>query len=333
MTGVLFVVLFVLFFTISVPYVVLSPGPTFNTLGGTGNGHAIIKISGTPVNKTSGHLNLTTVGVTTGPVTPYQAFTGWLRGSEIVVPRSAVYPPDQTTSQTNRQNTQDFVQSQDNATAAALCQLGYPHFGVVHVLPKGPAAGKLRAGDAIRSIDGTSTDTAAQLKSALQGKKIGQTVTVGVIRHKSSRQIDVTLGRTKSTGDTPALGVTITDSCVAPFTVDLGLANEIGGPSAGLMFALGIVDKVGDDNLTDGRFIAGTGTITPQGSVGPIGGIQLKMIAARDKGASVFLAPGGNCSDVRGNIPSGLQVVKVTSLKSAIRDLDRLERHQGVPHC
>ena len=120
---------------------------------------------------------------------------------------------------------------------------------------------------------------------------------------------------------------------MAPFTVDLGLANEIGGPSAGLMFALGIVDKVGDDNLTDGRFIAGTGTITPQGSVGPIGGIQLKMIAARDKGASVFLAPSGNCSDVRGNIPSGLQVVKVTSLKSAIRDLDRLERHQSVPHC
>jgi PDZ domain-containing protein len=129
------------------------------------------------------------------------------------------------------------------------------------------------------------------------------------------------------------LGVVVADGCLAPFTVDLGLANEIGGPSAGLMFALGIMDKVGTVDLTGGRFIAGTGTIDPKGNVGPIGGIQLKMIAARDKGATVFLAPAGNCGDVRGATPDGLQVVKVTTLHGAVQDLLRIQHGQSVPSC
>ena len=110
-------------------------------------------------------------------------------------------------------------------------------------------------------------------------------------------------------------------------------ANQIGGPSAGLMFALGIIDKVGPEDLTDGRFIAGTGTIDPAGKVGAIGGIALKMIAARDKGASVFLAPADNCGDVTGNVPDGLQVVKVSTLHEAVGDLEKLEKGQSVPGC
>ncbi len=99
------------------------------------------------------------------------------------------------------------------------------------------------------------------------------------------------------------------------------------------MFALGIIDKVGTVDLTHGRFIAGTGTIDATGAVGPIGGIQLKMIAARRAGATVFLAPAGNCSDVRGNIPNGLDVVKVDSLKSALSDLQSIQDGKAVPHC
>ena len=125
----------------------------------------------------------------------------------------------------------------------------------------------------------------------------------------------------------------IETGCFAPFTVNLGLANEIGGPSAGLMFALGIIDKVGPTNLTGGKFIAGTGTIDPSGDVGAIGGIALKMIAARAKGASVFLAPAANCPDVRGAIPGGLDVVKVSNLKGALADLADLKQGTSVPHC
>jgi len=99
------------------------------------------------------------------------------------------------------------------------------------------------------------------------------------------------------------------------------------------MFALGIMDKIGSVDLTHDKFIAGTGTIDPNGNVGPIGGIQLKMIAARKAGATVFLAPAGNCADVRGAIPAGLQVVKVSKLSEAVADLEALNAGQPVPHC
>jgi PDZ domain-containing protein len=99
------------------------------------------------------------------------------------------------------------------------------------------------------------------------------------------------------------------------------------------MFALGIIDKIGDHDLTHGRFIAGTGTIDPSGQVGPIGGISLKMIAARRAGATIFLAPASNCSEVKGNVPSGLDVVKVNTLHEAITDLDTLAGGGSVPHC
>jgi PDZ domain-containing protein len=115
--------------------------------------------------------------------------------------------------------------------------------------------------------------------------------------------------------------------------VTLGLNNSIGGPSAGLMFALGIMDKVGDENITQGRFIAGTGTIDPSGKVGPIGGIQLKMIAARRAGATVFLAPESNCAEVRGNVPKGLEVVKVATLHGAVTDLNQIKSGQHPAGC
>ena len=130
-----------------------------------------------------------------------------------------------------------------------------------------------------------------------------------------------------------SLGITVGTVCPTPFAVDLGLGNQIGGPSAGLMFALGIMDKVGSRDLTDGRFVAGTGTIDNSGRVGAIGGIALKMIAARAKGASVFLAPAGNCDDVQGAIPGGLKVVKVSTLHGAVQDLLAIEQGKPVPGC
>jgi PDZ domain-containing protein len=100
-----------------------------------------------------------------------------------------------------------------------------------------------------------------------------------------------------------------------------------------MMFALGILDKVGTTNLTQGRFIAGTGTIDADGTVGAIGGIQLKMIAARRAGASVFLAPAANCADVRGAVPAGLRVVRVSTLHGAVTALKNLAAHRSAPAC
>ena len=113
-------------------------------------------------------------------------------------------------------------------------------------------------------------------------------------------------------------------------TISVG---DIGGPSAGLMFALGIIDKLTPMNLTGGKFIAGTGEIEASGKVDPIGGIQQKMVGARNAGATVFLAPATNCSDVKGAIPAGLQVIKVSTLNQAVTYLEDLKSGQPVPSC
>lgn len=332
---VLFLVLFILLLTMPVPYVVLSPGPTYNTLGSApGGGNAIIVIKGKKPNRTNGNLNLTTVSVSGGQVTALQALSAWLRGDEVVVPRAAVYPPGQSEQQTNAQNTQDFISSQDFATGAALCELHYPRgFGVLRVSPDGPSQGILHAGDFIKTVDGKRADSKAALTKVLSSEQPGRAVPVTVTRGGKPTVLTVKLGPPLEGRTGASLGIVVTTGCLAPFAVDLGLANQIGGPSAGLMFALGIMDKVGTVDLTGGRFIAGTGTIDPKGGIGPIGGIQLKMIAARDKGATVFLAPAGNCSDVRGATPDGLQVVKVSTLHGAVQDLLRIQHGQPVPSC
>jgi Lon-like protease len=331
-TAVLFGVLFILAFTMPVPYVVLSPGPTLNTLGTDNDGKQIISVSGRNVRNVTGHLNLTTVSLTSHRITAVQALIGWLEHDQVVVPRTAIYPPGETEQQVDQQDNQDFSASQDTATAAALCELNYPRgFGVVGVDANSFAKGKLQPGDKLVSLDGQSINSRDRLTAVLKKEKPGFTAVMVVIRDGKSVSVQVPLS--SGNGGGARIGITVADGCLAPFEVNLGLAGQIGGPSAGLMFALGIVDKVGTQDLTHGRFIAGTGEITSAGVVQPIGGIQLKMIAARRAGATVFLAPQGNCGDVRGAIPKGLDVVKVTDLHGAVSDLLNLQQGAAVPHC
>lgn len=332
--AVLFVVLFALALTLPVPYVILTPGPTYNTLGTDSAGHPIIRITGIKTHHTVGHLNMTTVGVNANPVNAFAAIKGWLQSDQVVVPRSAVFPPGQTVRQTNQQNTAEFLDSQDNAITAAVCQLGYPkRFGVVGVLSDGAAHAVLRPSDVIQRLDGKRANTPQLLTGMLAKLSPGTKVTLRIVRAGTPKTVSVKLGPPEPHKTGGSLGITVGQICAAPFTVNLGLANQIGGPSAGLMFALGIIDKVGKENLTGGRFIAGTGTIDSAGNVGPIGGIALKMIAARNKGATIFLAPSGNCSDVVHATPPGLRVVKVSTLHQAVQDLLRTEKGQPVPSC
>lgn len=330
--SVLFVVLFALALTMPVPYVILSPGPTYNTIG-VARGSQVILIEGRKPNDTSGNLNMTTVSISDGSVTAAEALAAWLKHDEIVVPKSTVYPPGQTQQQVNEQNTQEFQQSQNSATAAALCQLGYPKgFGIIDVAPDGPSHGILEPGDRFISVAGQPVTSRAQLDDALSAHKPGDKVIVVVNRRGENARLTVTLGKNPDVAGKAYMGVVPDNTCLAPFTVTIHL-SDIGGPSAGLMFALGIIDKVGKVNLTGGKFIAGTGTIDASGKVGVIGGIALKMIAARRHGATVFLAPAGNCGDVRGATPSGLRVVKVNTLNDAVKDLLKIQHGQPVPSC
>ena len=331
--GVLFVVLVVVAMTMPVPYVVLSPGPTINTLGKFGDKDVIMISNGKTASATSGHLNLTTVSISGNRASVFQVISGWLAGDEVVVPRETIYPPGRSQQEVDQQDKEAFSDSQVSAEAAAFCQLGYPrYFGVAGVSSELKPAGALKVGDRLVTLDGAAISAQTSVEKVLSTQKPGTEATVVVVRRGVTTPVRLTL-LDPAQGKTGArMGIVISDTCFAPFDVTLGLNADIGGPSAGLMFALGIIEKLGID-LTGGRFVAGTGTIDDAGSVGAIGGIQLKMIAARRAGATLFLAPASNCNDVRSNVPKGLTVAKVSTLKEAVQTLESVKAGKAVTGC
>lgn len=332
--GVLFVVLAIVALTVPVPYVILGPGPTVNTLG-TYDKQQVIIITGKKQNAVSGNLNLTTVSVSLGRVSAVQAMLGWLAHDQVVVPRETIVPPGRTSEQVQQQDAQDFTNSQDNAEGAAFCELRYPkYFGVLGVADQMKPPGALKIGDKLLTLNGKDISTQQKLESTLAAQTPGKPGTVVLQRKATKTTVQLTLLDPAQGRQGARMGITVAQACFAPnFQVQLGLNKDIGGPSAGMMFALGIIEKVGPQDLTGGKFIAGTGTIDTEGKVGPIGGIALKMIAARRAGATVFLAPDQNCADVRGNIPSGLTVAKVSTLDQAVKALQAVKAGQAVPSC
>ena len=277
---------------------------------------------------------MTTVDVSTTKVTLVQALNGWLKGDQAVVPRASVFPPGQTAEEVEAEQTQEFALSQQSAVSAALCELGYPKsYGVFGVEPNLGAYGILKAGDSLVSVNGKPVDDREKLRVAMEAEKSGTVADVAITRNGKPMTVRVKLSDPAPGGKGARLGISVDNTCLAPFTVSIGLDDRIGGPSAGLMFALGIMEKIGTQELTGGTFIAGTGTIETDGTVGPIGGIQLKMIAAKEAGATVFLAPIRNCEDVRGAVPKGLNVVSIESLKDAVSDLLALQKGAEVSHC
>jgi PDZ domain-containing protein len=320
--------------TVAVPYVALTPGPTLNTLGEL-SGHPLIQISGHRTYPTVGHLNMVTVSYVGGPQSNFNVFAAlraWLTPDNAVVPEQEIFTPGQTQQQVQQQDTEEMVNSQQTATAAALCQLNvsYQTVDTVQSTEAGkPAAGVLRKGDVITAVDGTRVTCRHDAATMIRARRPGAPVTLTIRRGSTSRQFRL---RTADVGGQAVVGVAVAESFVFPFNVKISIGN-IGGPSAGMMFALGIIDKLTGENLTGGKFIAGTGEIEITGKVDPIGGIQQKMAGARNAGATVFLAPAGNCSDTRGAVPAGLRVVKVSTLSGAIHDLMALKQGKPVPSC
>jgi Lon-like protease len=320
--------------TLSVPYVALTPGPTLNTLGQL-SGKPLIQISGHPTYPTAGHLNMVTVSYFGGPQTTFNVFAAlraWLTPDNAVVPEEEIFTPGQSQQQVQQQDTEEMTDSQQAATAAALCQLNIPYKTVDTIgrTEAGkPAAGVLRKGDVITAVDGTPVTCRHDAAVMIRARKPGAAVTLTIRRGGASRQFEL---KTTDVGGQAVVGVAVNESFVFPFSVKISIGN-IGGPSAGMMFALGIIDKLTGENLTGGKFVAGTGEIEITGKVDPIGGIQQKMAGARKAGATVFLAPAGNCADTRGAVPAGLKVVKVSTLSGAISDLKALKQGKPVPGC
>jgi PDZ domain-containing protein len=314
-----------------VPYVALRPGPTFDTLGVVA-GKTVVDIKGTQTYPTSGHLNMTTVSVVDN-VTLYTALVLWASGRSALVPRDEIFPPELSYQQVEKQNQQLFRDSETNAKAAALRYLGYPTTVVIgQVIPGGAASGKLAVGDRLLALDGQQVPTAQRAVELLTGSHPGQLVQLR-FQHGDSPPLEttITLGKGAQSGR-GYLGVGLTERPEVPFTVTISLA-DVGGPSAGLIFALAIVDKLTPGALTGNNFVAGTGEIATDGQVGPIGGIPLKMIRAREAGATVFLVPAENCTEAVQRAPAGLRLVRVGTLADAVHALDQLRDGQQPPHC
>jgi Lon-like protease len=323
-------------FVLPVPYVALIPGPTYNTLGPL-NGKPIIQISGRHTYSVRGHLNMVTVSYIGGPGAnpPFNivaAIQAWLSPHEAVVPQQELFPAGDTQQQVIKQDSEEMANSQQSAQAAALCQLGIK-FAVIDTIsstiPGLPAAKALRPGDVITAVNGQPVTCHASAASMLGTTSADQRVILTVDRKGQTLKIPLT---TASYQGRSVIGVNVVESFRFPFTVKISV-GDIGGPSAGMMFALGIIDKLTNMNLTGGKFIAGTGEIEVNGTVDPIGGIQQKMAGARAAGARIFLTPAANCPDTVGAVPPGMRLVKVSTLSGAIAALQALKQGKPVPGC
>ena len=314
-------------------YVVQKPGPVFNTLGTTtdANGKEVplISIKGAQTYPTGGTLDMLTVQVEGTPEqTPnwLQLAAAWFQPSQAVVPVDAVFPPNVTSSQLDQTNSEMMVDSQKEATAAALTHLGYdvhPMTAVFSLTPDSAATGILKPGDVILAANGTTVTDAAVLRGIV-AKSDGAPVAMTIKRDGKTQDVSVTPKKQTVDGQTAWLiGVTLTTDYDFPIDVTIQL-NNVGGPSAGMMFALGIIDDLTPGELQGGKNVAGTGTITADGTVGPIGGIRQKLYGAEDAGAGYFLAPASNCDEVVGHVPGGLRVFSVKTLDDSLTVLNTI---------
>ena len=327
---VLLVVFGVLGAAVPVPYVAQVPGPTFDTLGDV-DGKPIISVEGRDRNQTDGELVLTTVGVSRAGLSLVEAVQGWFDSEVSVVPEETVYPPGRSEQETRDANRRAFLTSEEAAEAAALAELGYPVKVVVRGLSDdSPAEGQLQEGDAIESVAGRPTPDLATLDAVLASIPGGTTVPVAYTRLGQPGTAMVTTRAADDEGS--LLGVLVQAQPAAPFDVDIAV-GDVGGPSAGLMLSLGILDLVGDTDLTGGATVAGTGTIDATGEVGPIGGIQLKMIAAQKIGAKLFLVPADNCADALAAPQPGLTLARVSDLDQALTALEDFRAGRTPQSC
>jgi Lon-like protease len=312
-----------------VKYVVLGPGPTFDTLGSYDQQRAI-QITGTPTTESTGELRMVTVNVTDN-IDLLQAIRAWFDPQEKVLPRELIYPPDTTNQQVEQENKQAFEQSQSSAETVALRELGYPvKVTVKDVAADGASQGKLASGDVIVSVDGQNVTSLQKLQDLVRAKPAGTALTV--VRQRDGKDDTVAITTKKGDDGTGRIGVTAENKQAHPFDIKYHLEN-VGGPSAGLMFSLGTIDALDKQDLTSGKIIAGTGTIDDEGNVGVIGGIAQKLVGAHDDGATYFLTPAGNCEEAKANAVKGLTLVKVDTIDTALDSLAKIRAGQPTPSC
>jgi PDZ domain-containing protein len=309
------------------PVVALSPGPMEDVL-------AQLKVEGSRVYHSEGKLYLTSVGVDDN-VRFYEALLDMANRDVELVPRAQLYPDEQDSSEIDRENAALMDRSKETATVVALREVGYDiepsGVEVTQVVSGAPADGKLRPGDKIREVEGRAVDNTEQVRKAITGHEAGERVRFRIDRDETEKTVAV---KAEEIDGEPRVGILLRDLFPElPVKVTIETENNIGGPSAGLMFTLSIIDKLTAEDLTAGRRIAGTGAIDLDGGIGAVGGVAEKLIAVDRQGVSTFLIPAENCDSVRGRVPDGLRLVKVSTIKQALRFLRDPKVAATAPGC
>lgn len=323
-------------------YVIEQPGPVYDTLGASndesGDSVPLIDIPSETTYDTSGTLDLLTVSILGSPGNTPRLLDlafAWFDPSKSIQPLETIYPVGVSSADRSDASRIQMENSQQEAIAAALTALHYDFSSRITVgsLAEGSSAAQtLLPNDQIVSLDGAAVANLTELRNAVSRHGTDSPAAVGILRDGAELTEQVT---PFDNNGTVVLGVAVLIDYTFPFDVNIDLAN-VGGPSAGMMFALGIYDKLTPGALTGGTKVAGTGTIDGAGAVGAIGGIRQKLYGAKEAGATVFLAPESNCDEVVGHIPAGLDVYAVGTLGDSIDVLDALASGadaSGLPTC
>jgi PDZ domain-containing protein len=320
------------------PYLIERPGPAFDVLGEV-SGEPVIEIIDEPSYESEGRLDVLTVSIVGRPEqTPnwVQIVMAWIDPSQKVVPVEALYPPNLTSEEVRAESSAMMEVSQQDAIAAALGYLGYQsprEIYIAEVTADSASSGKLIAADFVVSVNDQGLSSIEQLRDIVSGWDESSPFMVTV--NRAGVLITEEISPKKDEEGDFRLGILVGYKYDFPIDIELQL-GDVGGPSGGMMFALGIIDRLTPGDLTGGLHVAGTGTIQQSGAVGPIGGVIQKLYGAKAAGATVFLAPAGNCSEIAGNEPSGLRVVKIEQLRDAISALEKLSKNEdlaSLPSC
>ena len=309
------------------PVVALSPGPMEDVL-------ARLKVEGSRVYDSEGKLYLTSVGIDDN-VRFYEALLDMANRDVQLLPRAELYPDTEDSSEIDKENVTLMDRSKETATVVALREVGYriqpSGVEVTQVVSGAPADGKLLAGDKIRQADGHAVASIEQVRKAINRHRVGERVAFRVDRGRTQKDVSV---QVQEADNQPRVGILLRDLFPElPVKVSIQTQNNIGGPSAGLMFTLSIIDKLTPGDLTGGRRIAGTGEIGLDGAVLPVGGVAEKLIAVHRLGVTTFFIPADNCTGVRGQVPDGVRLVKVSTIEDALRFLRDPKVAATAPGC
>lgn len=327
-------------FLVPVPYVALSPGPAYDTLGEFDGEPMFTFGDDVETFPTEGSLAFTSVRVTSArsDVSLAEALELYLDDDTAVVPRSIIYPDDQSVKDAEEEGAAQLTSSKDSSRVAALRAAGYtvPEMPAIDSVTDGaPADGQLRKGDVIRSVDDRPTPTAQDVVAAIGRVDPDDEVVIGFTRGGERMSVEIVTAANPENEKEPLIGVGIRPRFDFPVEIENNVGARIGGSSAGAMFALAIYDRLTPGALTGGLEVAGTGTVGTDGAIGPIGGVAQKMVGAADGGAKVFLVPAENCDAAMRGDDQGMRLVKFSTLEGAIDAIETLaeDPKASVPQC